>query len=160
MSEIPKIFLIDTNQKYVEDVSSAVFSENTTPEKTILALTNYSKNGNILPLAYPLTFLVRRDGQDVFEDSGITRADLANYKSFPAFTESGKYDFIVRDASGFLATKTLYYVPEIVSNLEVTLGTTVAETGGTITTHLLTLKDRFGNVTSGDIYSVRGEISG
>lgn len=160
VSETPKVFLIDTNQKFVEDVSAAIFAENTTPEKTILALTNYSKNGNILPLAYPLTFMVRRDGQDVFEDSGITRTDLATYKSFPAFTESGKYDFIVKDASGFLATKTLYYVPEVVANIDVTLGTTVAETGGTITTHLLTLKDRFGNITSGDIYSVRGEITG
>lgn len=129
VSETPKVFIIDTNQKYVEDVSASIFAENDAPEKILLALTNYSKNGNILPLAYPLTFMVRRDGQDIFEESNVTRSALVNYKSFPAFTESGKYDFIVKDASGFLTTKTLYYVPEVVSDMELTLGTTVAETG-------------------------------
>jgi len=83
-----KLYLTDTNKKRVEDVSSAVWKTNDAPEKVILALTNYSKNGNVLGLAYPLSLTVKSDGKTVYEDKNITEQALSNYYTLPAFTTS------------------------------------------------------------------------
>jgi hypothetical protein len=66
----------------------------------------------------------------------------------------------VIDASGYQASKTIEYSPAIPSQLDVELGTTISETGGNLTTHILTIFDRFENVVSGEVYNLDLEIDG
>lgn len=159
VSDAENIFLIDTNQKKVEDVSAQIHDANANPEKILLALTNYSKNGNILSLAYPLTFQIKKQGEVIFEQSNIGVSDLANFKPLSAVQTSGRLDFIITDASGYIANKTLDFIPEVAQTINVELGTTISQTGGNLTTHIVTFLDKFGNIAAGDIYNVDMKIT-
>jgi len=160
VSDAENVFLIDTNQKYVEDVAQEIYARNDTPEKVILALTNYSKNGNILSVEYPITIQVKKDGEVLYEESDIKRNQLEGFKPLAAIKTSGSLDFVIRDASGYVANKTLEFLPEVASRIDVELWTTVSQTGGNLTTHIVTLKDKFDNIASWELYNLDMDISG
>lgn len=160
VSDLETLFLIDTNISRVEDLEQEILNINESPEKWILAITNYSKWGNVLSLEYPLTLRLSRDEEILYEQSDIVISDLDPYLALPPIEKSGKIDISVIDASGYLASKTIDYSPAIPSSLDVELGTTISETGGNLTTHILTIFDRFENVVSGEVYNLDLKIDG
>lgn len=160
VSDAENVFLIDTNQQYVEDVAETIYEQNTNEEKAILALTNYSKNGNILSVEYPLSVEIRKGEEILYQETNISSTDLSTFKPLSAIQTSGTLDILVTDSSGYSAKKTIDFTPSIPSQLDIQLGTSVSQTGGNLTTHLVSFLDRFGNVTSGDIYTLDMSISG
>lgn len=160
VSDLETLFLIDTNISRVEDLEQEILEINESPEKGILAITNYSKWGNVLSLEYPLTLRLSRDEEILYEQSGIVISDLDPYLALPPIEKSWKIEISVVDASGYQATKTIEYRPTVPSQLDVELGTTISETWGNLTTHILTILDRFENVVSGEVYNLDLEIDG
>ena len=128
------------------DVASLLLSETSAaPEKALLQLQNFSKAGNVLPLSFPLKLELLRDGEKVFEQNSISQAQIEGPYAFFNARESGRYEVRITDASGFIATKILEVLPDIAVDMEVVLSTSLMETGGNLSTHIVTLKDRFGN---------------
>lgn len=70
-----------------------------------------------------------RDGEKVFEQSGITQAQIEGPYAFFNARESGRYEVRITDASGFMATKILEVLPEVAVDMDVVLSTSLMETG-------------------------------
>lgn len=96
----------------------------------------------------------------VYEDTSISEADLAN--PFPLFSseKSGVYTLEIEDSQRFQTRSEFQIQAGEAESLKIQAGTNVQQTGGSISTHVFTLLDKFQNIANGDIYSLRMSVSG
>lgn len=113
-----------------------------------------------MPLSFPLQLELVRDGEKVFEQNNITGAQIEGPYAFFNARDSGRYEIKITDASGFTTTKILEVLPDTAVDMDVILSTSLMETGGNLSTHIVTLKDRFGNPATGELYTLDMEIDG
>jgi len=64
----------------------------------------------------------------------------------------------VRDGLGFISTRLLDFAADTAVDIDVNLGTTVVETGGNISTHLISILDQYDNLAASEIYEVEMNI--
>ena len=158
VSDATNIYLVDENQNSVTDVQNAISSNSLAEEKIILNLGNISKAWNKLPLYYPISVNIEKDGETIFEQIDIQRGDLSSFIPLLAVQKSGTYDVKITNARWMTTNKELQILPGIATDLDVQLSTTVKEVDGNITTHVFTILDRFQNPTTGKLYTVNAKI--
>ena len=66
----------------------------------------------------------------------------------------------ITDSSRFQTTKRIDILPDLAASINTTLSTSLVENGGNISTHLVTIVDRYDNPVRGDIYTLDIDING
>ena len=160
VSDLSNLFLVDGTDTEIQGSATKINELSQAKEKLLLSLHNYSKTGNKLPLNYPLTLELEQDGEIVFQESNISLQNLSQPYGFLIAKSSGRYDLKVTDASGFVAYRTFDVLPDIATNMDVVLSTTLQETGGNIATHIVTVQDKFGNPATGSMYTLDMNLNG
>lgn len=125
----------------------------------IFGISNFSKEGNVLPQEYPLEVKLY-DGEILLEDIVLNSSDLTSYRSLFTLLRSGEYRLHITDNVGNVYEKEFFVTPDVAMRGEVKLGANIVEAGGAVTTNLVTLYDRFDNVANADAYTVDASISG
>ncbi len=92
-------------------------------------MSNYSEDGNTLPLNYPLELSLEHDGEQVFFARAVSRNDLT--RPYPLFSaqKSGSYILKITDSLGLSSYKNIDVLPQGAKLLLPTLGTNAVETG-------------------------------
>lgn len=93
------LFLVDGTELSPEIAADITSELSAAPEKLLMTVHNYSKNGNKLPLNYPLALELQRDGELVFQQTGLTIAQIEGPYAFFSARESGKYELKITDVS-------------------------------------------------------------
>jgi len=73
---------------------------------------------------------------------------------------AGSYELLITDSEWMTSKKEFDIIPNIATQLDVDISTSIAEVWGAITTNLFTIYDAYNNPTSGSLYSVEASIFG
>nr|MDD3720153.1 VCBS repeat-containing protein [Candidatus Gracilibacteria bacterium] len=155
-SDNSNIYLVDGYNNTIDGVKNNINNSSTSKEKLVFVLENYSKLGSKLPINYPIKYNLYK-GDDIFS-TGTLNSLL--YINFGALSGALDYNLVVEDKYGFKFSKKFTVKPEKANSAEITLGTSILETGNVVTTHFLTIYDKFKNPVSGEFYNIEGSISG
>jgi len=68
------------------------------------------------------------------------------------------YDLCVTDVNGFRSYKRIDVFPDRAESLQVMLGSNILESGSNISTHFVSIFDRFQNIASSEMYVLDIEI--
>ncbi len=160
VSSDQNFFITDGGQTSRTELITKMGKISTAKEKLLLSIRNYSRAGNVLDLNYPLKIEILLEGEKVFSQEGITESQLSS--AYPLFTasRSGRYELSVIDATNFKTYRTIEVLPDTAKTLDAVISTNIVETGGNISTHLLTILDQFNNPATGEVYTVEMSIDG
>ncbi len=161
-SDTTNIYLIDSLKKSIDDVKNSINNTSVSLEKLIFSLENYSKSGNKLPLSYPIKVDIQRNDietPDLIEPRIINQNDLVNFKPFLSIKNSWNYTIYIKDKYGFSFSKNFVVTPDKAVKTDIWLGTTVLETGNVLTTHFVTIYDKYNNVANWEYYNIEWSIT-
>ncbi|NDK10028.1 VCBS repeat-containing protein [Candidatus Gracilibacteria bacterium] len=158
-SSTQNIYLFDTSKQSIDESIAASTNQNKS-QKMYFGIENYSRAGNVLPLTYPISVTLKRNDEVVYEQSGISENNLSTPRSIYGAKTAGVYEIEVRDGTGFVSVRNFEVLPKAASVLDVNISTTLIETDGNISTHLVSALDSLGNLASGELYEVNMEIQG
>ncbi|PID86452.1 hypothetical protein CSB08_00530 [Candidatus Gracilibacteria bacterium] len=149
VSDAFNIFLSNVDSNKLKNLYPIINSSSTSEEKVILNLENISKSGNALDINYPLKVTILKDSNQLLEPLIINSGDLDTFEGLLAIKEAGVYDIEIIDNQGLKVNKQIVFLPEEPFELDIKLGSSIIENGGNITTNLVTILDKFGNIVSG-----------
>ncbi len=115
-------------------------------EKLFISLTNQSKDGTFFPLEWPITFEVLYNGTPVIETRNFSQT--SSMLPLPAFSQAWEYVLRFRDWVWRTWERVFHVLPAETQKLEVHLWTNLQEKGWVMTTHMVSLLDEYGNLTS------------
>jgi len=144
----------------VEDATIEAVSISDAKEKLLFTIHNYSGAGNILELSYPISLEIYTGGNLVFSQKNISRDTLKDVYPFHSASASGRYEIYITDARGFKSYRNFDLFADVASRIDPILSTSVVETGGNVSTHLVTVLDQYDNPAAGEIYTLDISIEG
>lgn len=159
VSEYPNIYLVDESQNDVNQMYTLIDEDSQATEKLVFSVSNFSKAGNILPLDYPLQVQLI-DGEQTIEDITLYQSDLISFKRLFSLIHSGEYTLHITDNLGNVFERQFQLLPDVATTGDIILGSNIIEKGGAVSTSVITLYDRFGNVANGEMYTLSWDISG
>jgi len=159
VSDQSNICIVDSGGTNHANYSTAVRSVSSAEEKLLLLIENFSKTGNILELNYPLYIRLTKAWEIVYEQQNILEWEIDAVLPIFAARESWRYELQVRDNLWFISTRLLDFAADTAVDLDINLGTTIVETGGNISTHLVSIFDQYDNLASSEVYDIEMNIS-
>jgi uncharacterized repeat protein (TIGR01451 family) len=154
------VCLVDGSSKTLEQSSIEADSISGAKEKLLLLIQNFSQSGNSLELNYPLSVELLYNDERIFFEQDLTLDTIENVYSLLNITRSGRYEAHVRDSDGLHSYRIFDVIAEKATKVETILGSNIIETGGNISTHILTILDRYDNAATGDIYTIEMSLDG
>lgn len=148
------ICLVDGWVKTLEQSVIETDSISGAKEKLLLLIQNFSQAGNQLALNYPLSVELIYNDERVFFEQDLTSNTLKDVYPLLNLSRSGNYEMHIRDSDGFHSYRVFDILAEVATKIETTLWSNIMETGGNISTHILTVLDRYDNAATGDIYTI------
>lgn len=132
-------------------------SLSTSKEKLFISLINKDKNGNDLPINYPINLkFINKDGLEV---KNIDVNKLDNVLSVGNFKNSWTYTLLITDKFWYIDKKEIDIVPDNAVKILPSISTNLIEKWGVITTNAFTIYDQYNNPTVWDTYRVEAVIS-
>ncbi|MBW7954446.1 VCBS repeat-containing protein [Candidatus Gracilibacteria bacterium] len=160
VSASQNIFMMDESYFSLQkDKLDSLNSLSNSTEKLLITLSNTDKNGNKIPIKYPLKV-------NIFNDENKKIIDTLSINSinsiFPigSIKDAGVYKIEIKDKTNFVVNKFITITPDIANDIDVSLSTNLIERGGVVTTNVFAMYDKYKNPTIGDLYTVEAEING
>lgn len=154
------VCVLDGNAQSIWDAVLQGDSISQAKEKLLLMIQNYSWAGNTLPLNYPLSLELIRDGQRVFFQEDLGRDDLSDVYPLLNLTRAWRYEVHIRDAQRFHSYRVFDVLSDSATSIETSLWTNIVETGGNISSHVVSILDAYGNAATWEIYTIDMSLSG
>ncbi|MCP4523052.1 MAG: hypothetical protein GY828_02425, partial [Candidatus Gracilibacteria bacterium] len=160
-NDVTQIYLFDLNKTNSEKLSKTIFEKSSLSTISLVGLENLSKSGEKLPISYPVKINVFDDeGKSIFHEYTLYSDDIKPYFEIPAIRESGFYTLDIVDSKGYKVKKSLEVSPNSPDHFKIDLGANMLQTGGAVSSNVVTILDKFDNPVIGTTYTVDINVSG
>lgn len=146
-SNLSNIFIVTQDTwRWIQTNLNALNALSAAQEKLFFTLTSKDKNGQDIPLEFPIQTKILKSWEIIKE---TTIQNISQALSLWAFEEAWNYSLHFLDSFWRLIEKDFSVVPSSVAKIDVNLGTNLKESGGVVTQHMFALYDAFDNIVSG-----------
>ncbi len=155
-SNYTSIYLIDENKTDIKSSLNLINGNSLAKEKLVLWLSNTSKSWNKIDINYPLRISLEDDlWNKILEDISVSSADLAIQKPLFILRKSWNYKLKIKDKNSQISSKSFTILADTPQLLDLNLWTSILETGWTVSSNLVSIKDIFWNIVSWDFYDLK-----
>ncbi len=151
------IFFHDENEETLELLSWRIANSWLAKNKLVLSLSHFNKAWN-LSIAYPLSVRYLLNDVQIKEKSVVNSLAGLWFKWLWAFPESGEYTIVITDNQWKTISKDFSVLAEKASNVEVKLWASDIKIDWNITSNLLLIKDKYGNIVRWNHYDVNFKL--
>jgi uncharacterized repeat protein (TIGR01451 family) len=159
-SDQANVCIVDGWVTSLEQSSIEANSISDAKEKLLLLIQNFSQSGNSLAINYPLSVELIYNNERVFYQQDLTVDTIGDVYSLLNLSKSGRYEAHIRDSDGFHSYRVFDVIAEKATKIETILWSNIIETWWNISTHILTVLDRYDNAATGDIYTIEMSLDG
>ncbi|RKW20498.1 VCBS repeat-containing protein [Candidatus Gracilibacteria bacterium] len=156
-SDKTNIYIFDLENKNIDDFKGQ-FSQVSESEKNFMVgMLKQTKGKNSSDVKYPINLKLLLDGNIVQE------LDIKNRQDFiklSPLSNTGNYSLRITDSEGMSTFREIYVVPASAQKVDIKLGTNTFLSGGSISTNVFTIYDKYNNPASGKKYLAELELSG
>lgn len=156
-SDKNNFFIIDWNKTNAWAAKSILSQASTSASKYIFELKNLDKKWKSQNIAYPLKVSIFKDGKE-YKEPFIVAPLWTYYSNLASIKEAGTYKFEIIDNSWFKVTKEVEVLPDVPANLKLDMSTNISEMWGSLSNHLISIYDKFGNINSWELYNLNISI--
>ncbi|MCH2188381.1 hypothetical protein MK079_00960 [Candidatus Gracilibacteria bacterium] len=160
VDNVTNIYFSDQNISDPDDIAASVLSDTSSDEVLLLSLENISKQGNNIPLEYPITVELFDGQENSLQTLTLSQSDLTPWSRGFALQTSGNYTIAIEDSADSKLRKNITLIPDDPTSLDLTLGSTILQGSGAVATHVVTILDQFGNAVSGTTFDLDMEVAG